>query len=172
MRSLTSTSRVRITVSTWPAAGTTATSLPHSTSVLSASALTFTLTPPVCTRSALLCRAAPSSIAAAALNAVTGERVCACAEAVSPIHHSPRSSVPALLCFSFPPPPCFPISFGLIKPHLLSDYAASPHHCPPIHTPHPPQPPSPPPPPLILPFTAHNPSHRGQVQISPRGRGF
>lgn len=45
--SLTSTSRVRITVSVRPTSGTVATSLPHSASVFRASALTFRFTLPV-----------------------------------------------------------------------------------------------------------------------------
>lgn len=94
--------------------------------------------------------------------------LCVCVRAIARWGRLLNSSF-ALSLHPAPFPPHPPISFSLIKPHLLTDYAASPHHC----HPSPPSPnPPPPPPPLILPFTSHNLSHRGQVQISPWGGGF
>lgn len=109
--SLTSTNRVRTTVSIWPILGTVATSFPHSTAVFSASALTFTLTWPVCTCTGLYWLPLPVTLS---------HFLCAKAKhlfcfSAFPSHYPPCSSIPPL-CFPSSP---FPSLSTLINPHLL-----------------------------------------------------
>lgn len=156
-QSLTSTSRLRTTVSIWPVLGTVATSLPHRMSVFRASALTFRFTWPVCTHTQSYSEGRAVLITARC-HTVT---FCVWRQNWLPVCFPIQLIIlpvpPSLLSvFSFLPQ--FPILFALINPHLLPYYPASHPYCSISH----------PLPSLI----AHNPSHRGQVQITPRGRGF
>lgn len=142
-QSLTSTSRVRITVSIWPTSGTVATSLPHSLSVFRASALTFRFTSPVCTQTCYRL-----SLHFHFLHTEVKE-----AHSLSSLFLHPLLPV-----FSFLPP-CFLSYLPLLIPICCLIMLPLPRT-------------SQSPAPSFLSFTAHNPSHGGQVQITPRGRGF
>lgn len=157
---LTSTSRVRITVSILPISGTVATSLPHSISVFRASALTFRFTSPVCTQTCSYSESRGVLITAP----LSCHTITFCIRRqnsfTSAFQSNSLSSLflhPPFLCFTSSP--CFlfylasliPICCFIILP--LSHTAPSPTSS-------------------FLSFTAHNPSHRGQVQITPQGRGF
>lgn len=140
--SLTSTSRVRITVSVRPTSGTVATSLPHSASVFRASALTFRLTLPVSKHTRRHCGTPVSIIAP-----FPRRTVVFCVQRQNRLPSASQANSLSPLCFPSSP---FPIAFALINPHLLPYYSTrlvSHPHLPSI--------------------TAHNPSHGGQVQIAP-----
>lgn len=74
----------------------------------------------------------------------------------NPTHYPPCFSIPPLC---FPSSPCFLSYSHSLIPICCLIILPLPHTAPS-------------PTPSLPSFTAHNPSHRGQVQITPRGRGF
>lgn len=145
--SLTSTSRVRTTVSIRPVSGTVATSLPHSTSVFRASALTFRFTWPVCTQTQSLLTAGlywlplPVTLSHFVYGGRTAFLLAFQSNSLSSLRLHPSSS-PCVLCYSSS---LIPICCLIILPlpHTLT-------------------------PPFLPSYTAHNPSQRTSTDHPPR----